>query len=189
MAPSTPTLDDVLEAFAMEPLLDSDTLKRYLRSYPEFGTELVDYSQEVFRSQQEDERSLGDHDRARVDSAWSRFQAVAEHAVPAFAQMDAGKLGGLAKMLSVPRQVVLAFRERGVIVSSVPRRILLVIAEYVGASVQDLTNYLSLPKRSLARSFKSGDKPSDTEKVTFERLLHDAGLERSEIERLLADEP
>ncbi len=189
MVPSMPTLDDVLEAFAMEPSLDRNTLQRYLRDYPDFATALIDYSQEIFQSQQEADRPLDAHDRARVDSALARFQTVAAQAVPALAQMNAGKLGELARLLTVPHQVVLAFRECGVIVNSVPRRKLIVIADFVGASLQDLTSYLSLPKRSLARSFKSDDKPSNTEKVTFERLLRDAGLADGEIERLLVDEP
>lgn len=190
MASSSPSAKEVLQAFALEPELDKATLERYLHDYPDHAEALIDYSQEVFCFEQEEERPLDVHDHRRIVSAWARFQSVAAHAVPSLSQMDAVKLGELSKGLGVPRTVILALSERAVIAASVPRQVLTRLAELLGSSVQELTNYLTLPRLALARSYKADDKPDDqnAEKVSFERLLQDAGLPQDEIDRLLTGE-
>ena len=191
MAGSTPTVNEVLQSFALEPDLDKATLERYLRDYPEHAVALIDCSQALFYLEDEEDQPLDAHDHHQISSAWARFQSVAAQAVPALSQMDAAKLGQLSRELGLPRTVILAFSERAVIANSVPRRVLTRLAELLESNVLDLTNYLALPRLSLPRNYKADDKPKaqDSEKAPFERLLRDAGVPKDEIDRLLADEP
>ena len=46
---SAPSREDVLDAFAVEPNHERNTLERYLRDYPQYAAELVDLSRELSR--------------------------------------------------------------------------------------------------------------------------------------------
>lgn len=191
MSAHTPKLscDQVLELFAMEPDSGGQTLQRYLREYPEYATQLVDLSQEIFRFSIQDESPLSVEDQMRIDTAWSRIQsAPSKVATDPFAELSVPKLREIAQTLNVPRQVITAFRERTVIVASVPKRFLARLADLVGSRVQDLLDTLALPPQQLARSYKADGKPNEAVRVTFEQLLSDAGLSDEGIELLLADD-
>jgi hypothetical protein len=164
------SLDQVLESFAMEHDADGQALRRYLQEYPEYAPQLVDLSQEIFRFD------------IRIQSAPTK--AVTD----LFADLSVPKLREVAQTLDVPRQVITAFRERAVIVASIPMRFLTKLAGLLGSSVQDLQDSLSLPPQAQARSYKADGKPSEAARVTFEQLLRDAGQSDEQIELLLADD-
>ena len=183
------SLDQVLESFAMEHDADGQTLRRYLQEYPEYAPQLVDLSQEIFRFDIQDESPMSIEDQMRIDTAWSCIQSVPVKAVAdLFADLSVPKLREVAHTLDVPRQVITAFRERAVIVASIPTRFLATLAGLLGRSVQDLQDSLSLPTQSQTRSYKADGKPSEAVRVTFEQLLRDAGLSDEQIELLLADD-
>ncbi|MFJ7881997.1 hypothetical protein ACIQYF_00590 [Pseudomonas sp. NPDC096917] len=183
------SLDQVLESFAMEHDADGQTLRRYLQEYPEYAPQLVDLSQEIFRFDIQDESPLSMEDHMRIDTAWSRIQSAPTKAVTdLFADLSVPKLREVAQTLDVPRQVITAFRERAVIVASIPTRFLTKLAGLLGSSVQDLQGSLSLPPQAQARSYKADGKPSEAARVTFEQLLRDAGQSDEQIELLLADD-
>lgn len=181
--------DQVLELFAMELDTGGHTLQHYLREYPEYATQLVDLSQEIFRFGIQDESPLSIEDRIRIDTAWSRIQSAPNNVVTdPLAGLSVPQLREIAQTLKVPRQVITAFRERTVIVSSVPRNFLNLLASLVGSSVQDLLGTLTSSPQSLARSYKANGKPTEAVRVTFEQLLRDAGLSDEDIKLLLADD-
>lgn len=183
------SLDQVLESFAMEPDAGGQSLQRYLREYPEYAAQLVDISQEIFRFGIQDESPLSVEDQMRIDSACSRIQsAPSTVATDPFAGLSVPQLREVAQALDVPRQVITAFRERTVIVASVPKSFLARLAGKVGSSVQVLLNILALPPQPLARSYKADGKPTEAVRVTFEQLLRDAGLSDEQIKLLLADD-
>lgn len=183
------SLDQVLESFAMEHDADGQALRRYLQEYPEYAPQLVDLSQEIFRFDILDESPLSMEDQMRIDTAWSRIQSAPTKAVTdLFADLSVPKLRVVAQTLDVPRQVITAFRERAVIVASIPMRFLTKLAGLLGSSVQDLQDSLSLPPQAQARSYKADGKPSEAARVTFEQLLRDAGQSDEQIELLLADD-
>ena len=183
------TRDQVLESFAMEPDAGGQTLQRYLREYPDYATQLVDLSQEIFRFSIHDECPLLVEDQMQIDSAWSRIQSAPSKVVAdPFAQLSVLKLREVAQALDVPRQVITAFRERVVIVTSVPKGFLARLAGLLGSSVPSLLETLVLPPHSLDRSYKTDGQPTAAVKVTFDQLLRDAGLPDQQIELLLADD-
>ncbi len=183
------TCDEVLESFAMERHSDGRMLQRYLKDYPEYATQLVDLSQEIFRSDIQVESPLSAQDQMRIDTACSRIQSVQSSVVvDPFADLPVSKLREVALVLNVPRQVITAFRERTVIVATVPKRFLTQLASLVGSSVQDLLNVLALPPAQLVRSYKADEKPTEVVQVTFEQLLRGTNLTNEQIEVLLTDD-
>ena len=187
--PSGRPLEDVLDEFAVEGEPGCETLGRYLRLYPEYARPLIDLSQELARSVVEDDGPLSAEDQARIDAAWREHVAAApERVADPFAVMSTTQLRDLAATLGVPRQVITAFRERRVILTSVPGRFLARFAEAVRSTPERLVSSLtSAPLGTTARSYKADNKPEVGDPVTFERVLVDAGVPEGVRAALLAE--
>ena len=188
MSPATPqpSKEDVLDALAVEQNPGRKTLERYLRAYPQFAAELIDLSRELAREIPEDSTSLSSADQAMIDAAWRRHAEAAAAADP-LARLSTPELRDVAKRLDVPRQVITAFRERRVILSTVPRRFLARLAEAVNSSIEILIEALSQPSSGLLRSYKAESKPGGEEAVSFERVLKDAGVSDEKRAQLMSD--
>lgn len=182
--------EDVLDAFAVEPDAGRATLERYLRNYPEYAAELVDLSRELSRGVCEDEEPLSTEDQALIDTAWRRhLEAAPKVVADPLAALSVAEFREVARHLGVRQQVITAFRERRVIVASVPRRFMVRFAAAVNSTVDLLASALALPPApSLARNYKSDAKPEAGAPVTFERLLIDAGVPDEERALLMADD-
>lgn len=185
-----PLREDVLDAFSVEPHPDRQTLERYLRAYPEYAEDLIDLSRELNRDLCEDETPLSAEDRALIDAAWRQYAEAAPKAIAdPFAALSTDGLREVAHRLDVPRQVVAAFRERRVILATVPRPFLARLAEVVNSSIDNLealwSQLASTP--ALARSYKADSKPIPVEPVSFERLLIDAGVPEEKRAKLMMD--
>lgn len=188
-APARPTRDDVLDAFAVEPRPDRETLELYLRAYPDYARDLIDLSRELNRGSCEDEAPLSMEDQALIDAAWRRHAMAAKAITDPFVALSAAELREVARRLNVPRQVVTAFRERRVLLSTVPRRFLARLAEAVNSSLDHLeTLWLQGgPAPALARSYKADTKLAAVERVSFERVLIEAGVPEEKRRELMAD--
>jgi hypothetical protein len=185
-----PSLEDVLDAFSVEPSPGRETLERYLRRYPQFAGQLIDLSRELHRELPDVAGPNTPEDEARIDAAWRRHsEAVSAQAqADLFAALSTQQLRDLAKALDVPRQILTAFRDRRVILDLVPRRFLDRLGAALDRSFQQLAASLApAAQLATARSYKSDAKPSGGEPVTFERLLIDAGVPEDKRARLLAD--
>lgn len=186
-----PSREDVLDAFSVEPRPDRETLEHYLRSYPDYAADLIDLSQELDRDLCEDEAPLSAEDHVLIDAAWRRHAAdpALTAATDPFATLSIAELREIAHRLGVPRQIVAAFRERRVLLSSVPRHFLTRLAEAVNSSADKLEAlwWGLLPAPTPARSYKADTKPMSAEPVNFERLLIDAGVPESKRAELMAD--
>ena len=192
MTPTTPqpSREDVLDAFAVEQDVGRKTLERYLRDYSQYAAELVDLSRELSRVIVEDEKPLSAEDLALVDSAWRRhLEAAPGPIIDPISALSVAESREIAKYLGIPRQVVTAFRERRVIVASIPRRFLARLAAAVNSTVESVESALALqPSPSLARSYKADEKPRNESPVAFERLLIDAGVSEEKRALLMADD-
>ncbi len=181
------TADDVLRALAMDFEPGTSVLQRYLTQYPEHSLALIDLSMELTREFDDDappgaaEFDLAAAAMARLRENTATLQSL--QAAPAKAFADA------IKVLSLPMQVGLAFRERRIEVATLPRRVLAKMAEALQTSTETLLSYLALPPEApLARARKSTVKPAVPEKVSFERVLQDAGVDEQSISNLLLEE-
>lgn len=182
------TADDVLRAFAMEfESGDDGVLQRYLAQYPEYSSALIDLSMEMTREFDDDvppgaaEFDLVAAGMERLRETLATLQTL--QVAPAKTFADA------IKVLSLPVQVGLAFRERRIEVATLPRRVLAKMAEALQTSTETLLSYLALPSEApLARARKSAVKPVAPEKVSFERVLQDAGVDEQSISNLFREE-
>ena len=180
MSPPTSELtrEEVLDAFAVEPSPGRETLERYLREYPQFALELVDLSSELSRTMVEDERPLSETDTSWINAAWKRHAEAAPPAVSdPFASLSVNELREVAARLDVPRQVVTAFRERKVDISTVPRPFMTAFAGLMKMALEPFIAVLSAPPQvSLARSYKADERPEAATRSSFEQILIDAGV-------------
>ena len=174
----TPSREEVLDAFAVEPNHGRETLERYLRQYPAYAGELVDLSRELSRRIVEHVEPLSGAAQVLIDTAWQRhFEARPVEIADPLTDLPVEKLREIAKQLDVPRQIVTAFRERRVTVASVPSRFLARFASAVNAEVGMFREALSRPSApKIARSYKAESKPEAGASVSFEQLLIDAGV-------------
>lgn len=185
----TPTLEAVLDAFAMEADYGKETLAKYLERYPQFAIDIVDLSRQLERPVVVDTSPPSARVVNFVDTAW-RVHVAARPATAndPLSSLDLAKNRELARMLDLPRQVITAFTERRVQVASVPKRFLSQLAGHIGSSVDSLVAAMSLqPTAQPMRSYSSDEKPVAPEQVTFEQLLIDANVSAERRAALLAE--
>ena len=138
----------------------------------------------------EDDDPLSTQDQALINTAWRRhLEAAPREVIDPLAALSVAELRDIAKHLNVPRQVITAFRERRVVVASVPRRFLARFAAAVNSTVEVFNSNLASPLGpNLVRSYKADKKPGNGAPVTFERLLVDAGVPEATRTLLMADD-
>ncbi|MBF0270114.1 MAG: hypothetical protein HQL44_16135 [Alphaproteobacteria bacterium] len=183
-----PTLESVLDAFAVESEPGRSTLEHYLRLYPEYAGELIDLSYELSRVACDEAAPLSSADQALIDTAWSKHaKAVPADAADPFAALTVDDWRTVAQRMNIPRQVVTSLRERRVVLASVPRRVLTMLAETMRCSVAQLESSWGSAQMAGARSYKADNKPMVGEQVTFERVLIEANVPAERRAQLLAE--
>ena len=181
------TADDVLRAFAMDFEPRAGVLQRYLAQYPEHSTALIDLSMELTREFHDDAPPTA----AELDLVATGMARLRENTTPlqSLRSAPARVFTDAIKVLSLPMQVGLAFREHRIDVATLPQHVLAKMAEALQTSTETLLSYLALPPEApLTRARKSTDKPAAPEKVSFERVLQDAGVDAQSISNLLREE-
>lgn len=187
---SVNSCDDVLDAFLMEIDMGRTAIERYLRQYPQYAVELLDVSRGVSEVNEGAAASLSVGDQDLIQAAWDRHVAVAPAAATdPLAALEPAQLNLISRNLSIPRQVLTAFRERRVVVDSIPQRFLQSLASEVNSSVDWLREFLRRQPGALQTSrHKSSVKPTAPAKVSFEQLLIDAEVEADRISELMSGE-
>lgn len=178
--------EDVLNALAAERDQNRSVLERYLREFPQFTLEITDLWREISRGELIP-RHLSADENVAIDQAWEIYAAsTSEATAKLLTALPVPKQRELAVQLEVPRQIIAAFRERKVIVSSIPRKFLSRLAEGLNASVEQVIAALSLPQLGSMRSHKSDEKPVESEPATFEQLLIEAQVPEAKRLELMA---
>jgi hypothetical protein len=192
MMPSnnSPQLQDVLNAFSVEPKIDRETLERYLKRYPQYAEYLVDLSFELTRTTIEDGEPPSAQDEEDIENAWQRHrERISAKVTNPFTHLSIDNLRQIANSLDVPRSVVSAFRERKVIVDSVPKAFLIRFAGAVSQTVEGFVMFLrDGVSPASVRSYKSDVKPLEQKQVTFEQLLIQADMPQEKRETLLSEQ-
>lgn len=184
---SSVTADDILRAFALDFEPGAGVLQQYLARYPEHSTALIDLSMELTREFDDDLP----HGAAEFDLVAAGMTRLRESSITleALQAAPAKTFTEAFDLLALPIQVALAFRERRIDVATLPQRMTAKIAEALNASTETLLSYLMLPAMVPAtRARKSTVRPTAPEKVAFERVLRDAGLDERSISNLLREE-
>jgi hypothetical protein len=172
-------LEEVLLAFSVEPAHDRSTLDHYLALYPQYTTDLIDLSLDLCIEGRGISEAVEDEDTFQLALKQLRGAgtAAARSSANPFDAFRGASFVALAERLRVPRSVLIAFRDRLVVASSVPQLFLARIARAVQMTVADLLAYLALPPAVAgAVNYKADDKPASSEKVTFEALLDSSGV-------------
>ncbi|MBB6146971.1 hypothetical protein HNQ77_004956 [Silvibacterium bohemicum] len=188
--PTKPTREEVLDAFSVEKKADPETLEHYIRTYPEFAEDLIDLSWQLNSLTTQEEEHLTSMDTAKIETAWSIYRSSsASPKSDPFAALSATDLRSAAFNLGVPRQVLSAFREHRVLLSTVPKRFLLRLATTLNTSVETILSLSSASSLNLepSRAYKADSKPKVAEQVSFVRLLTDAGVTDENIRDLTVD--
>ena len=185
------TLDAALDLFQSEGVHDGDVLRQYVEDYPQYATQLIDFSQLLAAPEHEDVSPLSATDESRIDAAWITHKA-ATPSEPAgedpLARLtgDIGK--DLARKLGVPRQVITCLREHRVLASSLPDTILGNLSDALDLPPAHVIAAMRQPPipMTAGRSYKSGRPPGSAEQMTFEQILIDAGVSEADRSKLLA---
>jgi hypothetical protein len=183
-------LQDVLDEFMMEEGQGSEVLARYVQEYPQFATQLIDFSILAASDDDDDQNELSAIDQSRIDAAWIAFSAIDTNDTPAsdpLAKLSGSKGKSVAEALGVPRQVVSCFREHKVIATSVPHDVLQIFADELEVPTAHVIAAMSRQFGGFGgRQFKAYGKPSTGEQVSFEQVLIDAGVSEADRSRLLS---
>lgn len=184
-----PSREDVLGAFAVEADQGRATLERYLQDYPQYAEDLIDLSAELSQPVEVSTAPLSSEEQAVIEGAWQRHVAAGASAPGnPLARLTVPELKKVAQKLDLPRQVLAAFRESRVIVTSVPRWLLARLAALVDIRLEEFKAALArAPALAFDRQYKAGDKPVAASQVTFEQLLIDAGVPPDKRAALLAE--
>lgn len=184
-----PSREDVLDAFAVESSHDRATLDRYLRDYPQFADDLVELLHELGRPIDISTAPLPTADQTLIAASWEQYSSSSDgNSADLFASLSVTELRAIAKRLDVPRQVIAAFRERRIIVASIPQRFLANLAAVLGATEATLRSTLQVdPPLECARSYKAEVKPQLGPRISFEQVLADAGVSPGRRSALMAD--
>jgi hypothetical protein len=172
-------LEEVLLAFSVEPVRDRSTLDHYLALYPQYTVDLIDLSLDLCIEGRGISEAVEDEDTFQLALKQLRGAGTvaARSSVNPFDAFRGASFVALADSLRVPRSVLIAFRDRLVVASSVPKLFLARIARAVQMTVADLLAYLALPPAVAgAVNYKADAKPASSEKVTFEALLDSSGV-------------
>ena len=185
---SQPPCNEVLSAFAVEPRHDPETLRRYLKTYPQYTMEISVLSSEL--SRKIEQVPLSEKDKAAIDDAWKKHAtAISVRPDDVFASLPLTKLREVATILDIPQQVIAAFKEHKVVVASIPKRFLARLSAAINKTVEEVTAALAFSDDpACARSFKSEAKPKAVAPVSFERLLIDAEVPAAKRAELMADD-
>lgn len=186
--PDEPTnLDDILDAFALEPEHDKATLERYLRAHPDYASTLVELSFELGRMDLAGAAS-GKDDEVIVNAAWDRVRSFdAAAVVNPLSLMAVGDRQALARDLGLKMQVMTLFREGRVALETVPTPFLRRFAKRLGLSLEALVKGLAGGSPSLAVSYKSTDRPTVERQVVFERAVRESGAPEADVAQLMSE--
>lgn len=184
-----PPLEDVLDAFSVEPVSGKETLERYLQEYPQYAEEIIDLSFELSKPVNRNDSPWTADELAEIEGAWQQHGKGMVQAVNPFDGLAVDKLRQIATGLDVPRAVLSAFRERQVIISSVPKRFLGKLAAALGQTSETFMAFAqSVAPTPVARSYKSHRKPQAAEQITFEQLLIQSQVPETKRQELLSEE-
>jgi len=179
---------DILGVFSVEPVMDRATLERYIQAYPEHAAALIDLAHERDVIAQAQDVALTAQDEVLINAAWLKHASIVPaETSTALRRLTVDKQRELASALTVPRQVITAFRDGKILLESVPRKFLQRFAKILGETSYDLMVSLTAPPPTTAKSFKADDKPEETGQVTFEQVLIEAGVDPDTRARLLDD--
>ena len=189
---STPySPDEILHAFALEPIHDQATIDKYVSRYPELATDFIDLLVDLRLAAELPPATVEPESRESLDVSFARFMVSDDSKAAAnlFEPFKGQAFIKLAKTLNVPRAFLTAVRDRLVIPTSFPAHFLNRLASAMQETPSRLHAYLSLsPTSNTALNFRADGQPGEVEQVTFAQLVKDTEMDEEQ-RSLLREDP
>lgn len=169
----------------------------YLQRFPRFRDELIDLSSELRLAKSEPIATGAVIDDAGGETAWNAFAAAGKETTALanpFANFRGQAFVSLCNTLRLPRSIVAALRDRLVESLSIPDRLVIAISELIEVPQEALRQYLSQQPTTIGTvEFKAKQKPTNLDRVSFEKLIEDTEMSEDErksaLEYLLDGQP
>jgi hypothetical protein len=186
------SVEQVVDQFIAEVDGKGETLQRYLASYPQFASQLLDLSRELMLlsiDSSSSEENTAEEDE-QVEAFWTRYREAINRtsAVNPFAGLAIPERRDLAKSLGIKLQVIALFAEAKIALWTVPSAFLKRMATSFNTTVDELIAGLSVSGLQEARSYKSDVRPTSSGLIDFARAIEDAGASDEERRRLLYED-
>lgn len=159
------TLEDVLDAFAMEHDLTNDTLKRYATQYPKFALELSRLYHEIMTVNVEAEAQQEELQRSIAGASEESNEIKSAQYENLF---TSERLKAAAKTMDLTRGFLAGFRDRVVTLNTIPDSFLKDFALALNTSIDAVKNHIDGdPDIGHAKAFKSTEKPTRPQQISF----------------------
>jgi hypothetical protein len=186
-----PSEEEIILAFAVEPIHDRKTLERYLTEYPEHSIALVDCSIELMLDSTQSDTVVESTEDA-VEHAWQRFQAIMRVSddtslMNPFAKLNPTAFKSLAKRLDITNLLLVRLRDRAIEPMTIPIRFIQKLANELEVTVDAVLAFLNgSPSMISNHSFRSSEKPMVTNQITFQKAIETSQLTESQKNTLKA---
>lgn len=186
-----PSEEEVILAFAVEPIHDRKTLERYLTEYPEHSIALVHCSIELMLDSTQSDTVVESTEDA-VEHAWQRFQAIMRVSddtslMNPFAKLNPTAFKSLAKRLNITNLLLVRLRDRAIEPMTIPIRFIQKLADELEVTVDAVLTFLNgSPSMISNHSFRSSEKPMVTNQITFQKAIETSQLTESQKNTLKA---
>ena len=200
-------LRDVLYEFSLAKRIpDADLLDEYVRQFPQYADELVDFAVSLALDVPYDEAAqpVADpqHFSPAVSRAMSRFHnhlhamrqaqttpthnSVPQAAVNPFLTLSRDAFRVLAAQLGANALFVARLRDRQIAPATFSTGFLRLVADKLGATVEEVVAHFSAPASPSAPQFLKADgKPEPAGQQSFEEAVKASGLTPEQQQRLL----
>ncbi|WP_116799801.1 hypothetical protein [Pseudomonas syringae] len=185
--------EEVLLAFSVEDCHDNATLEWYVKKYPQYASALVDSSVEFMLGDEFAESAQNVATDAAINKAWIQAEAALDFSlrhnnfISPFAQLSPSSFREIARSINVNSLFLGRVRDRGIRVSTFPHNFVARLASELGASVDNVLEYLSSPPNiDSNQSFSSKGKPTASEQISFDEAVEKSQLTPTQQHALLA---
>ena len=185
--------EEVLLAFSVEEHHDNSTLEWYVKKYPQHASALVDCSIDFMLGSELAENAQIPATDAAINKAWSQVEASLDFSskqnnfMNPFAQLSSSAFREVARKINVNGLFLGRVRDRGIKVSTFPLDFVARLASELGGSVDNMLAYLSNPPNiDSNQSFRSSEKPTASEQISFDEAVETSQLTLTQKDALLA---
>ena len=191
------TLTEVLEGYAVATPggNDPEVLGRWIREYPQFADDLIDFAAARAEHRAIDARPFGEEDRsAEIGLNILKEQLrPREFAVPesltAMAERKGWKKPEFAKRSGLSMSLLMYLEKRRLRFSTIPTKLIARLAELLETSEQAIAGYLALPPTTAGEAnFKTPTRPDEVRQRDFaDAVREDQALSAEEKRALLSE--
>ncbi|REJ76220.1 MAG: hypothetical protein DWQ47_11440 [Acidobacteria bacterium] len=178
------SLEEVLEGYAVETPKgnDPEVLQEWIREYPEFADELMDFAATRSRIDHMPDPVLSPEDEG---AARSRGAAAMKSVLGELADRESSRISDLIKTaeekgldrtvlamkLDMSVTFLLKLNRRAIKAASIPQGLVEKISTELGVAAESVRTYFELPQRAAGSEFKASDRPESPDQEDFAKAV------------------